>query len=142
MDAFADFEKMIDLPLLKQQPTSTHKIDFQVLVDEDMKWSWDEAKRGKETTAALIAINEILFHDANLVTSCISDLVQLAGQYARLSLAGSYSAQVRSTVSFLERMRRMVRFVDQGKVNETLGHMKKKLELLDKVEDTQKGVSG
>jgi len=143
MDAFAVFEKMVDIPPLKQQPVSTHKNDFQVLVDEDMKKNWDEAKRGKETTAALIAINEILLHDANQVTSCISDLVQLAGQYARLSLAGSYSAQVRSTVSYLERLEGMGHLVDQEKLKKTLGHMKRKLEFLNKVEeDAQKGVPG
>jgi len=70
MDAFADFEKTVGIPVLKQQPASTHKIDFHVLVDKDMKKNWDEAKRGKERTAALITINEFLLHDANQVISC------------------------------------------------------------------------
>jgi len=87
MDAFADFEEMVDIPVLKRQPASTHKTDFHVLVDED---------------AALIAINKILLHDANQVMNCNSDLVQLVEQYARLSLAGNRSAQVRSTFSRLE----------------------------------------
>jgi len=136
MDTFADFEKTVDILALKQQPASTHKIDFQVLVDEDMKKNWDEAKRGKETTAALIAIYEFLLHDTKqVINSTMGYLVQLAGQYARLSLAGSYSAQVRSRVSFLEGLKGMGRLVDQEKVNETLGHMKRKLEVLNKVEE-------
>jgi len=141
MDTFADFEKTVDILALKQQPASTHKIDFQA--DEDMKKNWDEAKRGKETTAALIAINEFLLHDTKQVISChMGDLVQLVGQYARLSLAGSYSAQLRSRVSFLEALKAMAYSIDQEKVNETLGHMKRKLEVLNKVEeDAQKGVS-
>ena len=121
MDAFSDFEKTVDIPILKQQPASTGKIDNQVLVDQDIKKKWDEAKRGKETTAALIAVNEILLHEAN--HSCITgDLVQLVEEYARLSLAGSHPAQVRSTVSFLEDMEGKGYLVDQEKVKETLGH--------------------
>jgi len=140
MDAFSDFEKM---PILKQQPASTGKIDNQVLADQDMKKKWDEAKRGKETNVALIAINGILLHDAN--HSCITgDLVQLVEQYARLSLAGSCSAQVRSTVSFLERLERSDSGqVALGDIKGTLGYMKRKLKLLNKVEeDAQKGSSG
>jgi len=155
MDAFADFEKTVDRPVLKQQPASTHKIDFQVLVDEDMRKKWDEAKRGKETTPALIAINEILLHDAN--TSCtMGGLVQPVEHYARLSLAGSCSAQVRSAVIFLEWMGKDIEGMEgtggiegmeswnmgRVKLRESLGRMKRKLELLIKVEDTQKGVSG
>jgi len=138
MDAFSDFEKTVDIPILKQQPVSTTKFDFQVLVDEDMKKNWDEAKRGKETTAALIAINNLLLHDAKQVISwTMGDLVQLVGQYARSSLAGSYSAQMRSKISFWEHR------VGREKMNGTFGHMKRKLEFLNKVEeDTQKGVSG
>ena len=50
---------------------------------------------------------------------------------------------MRSTVSFLEGMEGTGYLVDQEEVNETLGHMKRKLELLNKVEgDAQKGVSG
>jgi len=114
--------------------------DFEKTVDEDMKKNWDEAKRRKETTAALIAVNDLLLHDAKQVTSWImGDLVQLVGQYARLSLAGSYLAQLRSKISFLEGRER--RLADRTKVK--LGHMKRELELLNKVEeDAQKGVSG
>jgi len=139
VDSFANFEKTVDIPVLKQQPASTTKIDFQVLVDEDLKKNWDEAKRGKETTAALIAINDLLLHDAKQVFNCTTgDLVQLVGQYARLSLAGSNSAQLRSKINVLEG-----RLVGQKQVNRTLGHMKRKLEVLNKIEeDAQKEVSG
>jgi len=144
MDTFANFEKTVDIPVLEQQPASTHKIDFQVLVDEDMKRNWDAAKHRKETTATLIAIYEFLLHDAKQVISCpMGDLVQLVGQYARLSLAGSYSAQLRSRASLLEGLRGMEHLVGQEKMNKTLSHMRRKLEVLNKVEeDAQKGVPG
>jgi homoserine acetyltransferase len=144
MDAFSEFEKMVDISVLKQQPASTRKIDTQVLVDEGMRKKWDKAKRGKDTTAALIAINEMLLHDVNRAIR--GDLVELVEQYARLSLVGSCSAQVRSAISYLELQCRSLEAkgyqVLLERVNERLGHMKRKLELLNKMEDAQKGVSG
>jgi len=107
MDAFAEFEEPVDIPVLKQQPASTHEIAF-------------------------IAINKFLLHHANQVINCNSDLVQLVEQYARLSIAGSRSAQVRGTISHLERFSDGL--VAPRVVQETLPYMKRKLELLDRVE--------
>jgi hypothetical protein len=147
MEAFSGFEKMVDIPVLKQQPASTRKIDNQVLVDGDMKMKWDKAKRGKEMAAALIAINEILLHDVNQAISCIrGDLVQLVEQHTRLSLVGSCSAHVRSVVGFLELQCRSMEAkgyqVLLERYNERLGNMMRKLELFNEIEDAQKGVSG
>jgi hypothetical protein len=146
MDAFSNFEKMVDIPVLKQQPASTRKSDHQVLVDKGMKNKWDEAKAGKETTAALIAINEILLHDVNQAINCSrGNLVQFVEQHTRLSLVGSCSAQVRNVVGYLElqcrNMEAMGHRVQLEKAKERLGHMKRKLELLNKIKDAQK-VSG
>ena len=60
MDAFSGFKKTLDKPVLKQQSTTTRKIDGQVLVDEAMKKKWDEAKDGKENTTTLIAAYEMV----------------------------------------------------------------------------------
>ena len=144
MNAFSDFEKTVDIHVSKQQPTTTHKIENQVLVDEDMKKKWDEAKDGKERTAALIAVNEMALHIGNCA---MGDLVQLVEQYADLSLAGSCSMWGKSAVRFLEAMEKEFNDNDKGKgkletVKESLDHMKKKLELLNDIEDTQKGVPG
>ena len=136
MDKFSQF---IDIPVLKQQRT---KID---LANEDMKKNWGEAKDRKETTATSIAVNEMVLHRLTLVTR---NLVQLVAQYADLSLAGSCSARVRSAVRFLEQKYTTMKAGGVGqdelqKVKESLGHMKRKLEVLEKVEeDAQKGVSG
>ena len=78
----------------------------------------------------------------------MGDLVQLVEQYADLSLAGSCSAPVWSAVRFLER--KYIAMTEQKigqdelqKVKESLGHMKRKLEVFEEVEkDMQKGVSG
>jgi hypothetical protein len=139
MDAFSNSDKTVNIPIRKQQSTTTHKIHNKVLVDEDIKKKWDEAKDGKETTAALIAVNEMVLHDLNQVIACVTNnLVPLAERYARLSLAGSCSAQVRSAVRFLEEqyhhMEVMRGRIAQEKVKESLDHMKWKLELLNKVE--------
>ena len=144
MKAFSIFEKTV---ISKQQPITTRKIeiDNQVLVDEDMKKKWDNARNAKETTAALIAVNEMRLHQLKQVNDCATgDLAQLVGQYVRLSLAGSCSEQVRSAVRCLEAAKRKPIY-DYGLTTfgESLDHMKSKLELLNKVEeDAQKVVSG
>ena len=132
MESFSQF---IGIPVLKQQRT---KID---LADENMKKNWGEAKDRKERTATSIAVNEMVLHRFTPVTR---NLVQLVAQYADLSLAGSCSAQVRSAVRFLEWKYPTMKEGRIGqdelqKVKESLGHMKRKLEVFEKVEeDTQK----
>ena len=149
MNTFSDFEMTVDIPVSKHRSTATRKIDNQVLVDEDMKRKWDEAKDGKERTAALIAVNEMVLHILNQVSNCATgDLVQLVEQYADLSLVGSCSVRMRSTVRFLEAMEKEFNDNDKDKgeletVKESLNHMKRKLDLLNNIEeDIQKGLSG
>ena len=145
MNTFSDFEKIVEIPISKQRSTSTRKIDNQVLIDEDMKKKWEEAKDGKERTVALIAVNEMALHILKHVGDyATGDLVQLMEQYADLSLAGSCTVQAKSTVRFLEdKAERLYRVVNRpDTVMKDLGHMRRKLELLNKIEDLQKGVSG
>ena len=147
MNTFSDFEMTVDIPVSNQQPTATLKVDNQVSIDEDMKKKWDKAKDGKERTAALIAVNEMALHVLKQVGNCAaSDLVQLVEQYADLSLVGSCSAWAESVIKYLEFALNTTMDWDIDRreiVWESLGHMKRKLELLNKIEeDTQKGVSG
>ena len=108
MSTFSNFEKTVNIPVLKQQPTATRKINNQVLVDEDMKKNWDKVKDGKERTAALIAVNEMALHVLKQVGICdMGDLVQLMEQYAYLSL-GNLSVQAKQA----KRAKRTVRFLE------------------------------
>jgi DNA repair ATPase RecN len=144
MNTFSGFEKTVDVNGLKQQPTATHEIDSQVLVDEDMKEKWDEAKDGKETTTTLIAVNEMVLHELNQAIDCaMGNLVQLVERYDRLSLVVSYSAQVRSAIKVLEDMKeRTIWMSTLEKAKESLDYMKRMLELLNEAEDAKKGSAG
>ena len=147
MNTFSDFEKIVDIPISKQRSTSTRKIDNQVLIDEDMKKKWDEAKDGKERTVALIVVNEMALHILKQVDNCATgDLVQLMEQYADLSLVGSCTVRAKSTIKFLEAKEKEPDVRSQNRpdtLQENLSHMRRKLELLNKIEeDLQKGVSG
>ena len=137
MDAFSGFKKTVDKPVLKQQSTTTRKIDGQVLVDEDMKKKWDEAKDGKENTTTLIAAYEMVLHELNPAIECaMGDLVQLVEWYDGLSLAGSCSAEVRGVVRLLEALEKTnIGEYKLEKVKKSLVHMKRRLELLAIVED-------
>jgi hypothetical protein len=139
MNTFPGFEKIVDIPVSKQQPIPTRKTDN--LFDEytKRKWKWDKAKNGKETTAALIVVNEMVLYHLKQVTNCATgDLVQLVEQYARLSLVGSCSARVRTAITLLEGA--VLVSNDKAKAKVTLDHMERKLELLNKIEeDIQKG---
>ena len=89
------------------------------------------AKNGKEnTTAASKKVVSDLERDIN---SAINTLAQLVERYARLSLSGSFAAQVSSTVRLPEQALEGKRVgPDQlQKVNKSLEDMKRKLELLN-----------
>ena len=105
---------------------------------------WNEYKFEKEKTTALIAVNEMILHHSNQVANCATgDLVLLVEQCADLSVASSCSAQAKSAVELMEAMKD---YIDQGKRKRfrgSLHYMKRKLELLDKIEkDIQERVSG
>ena len=106
-----------------------------------MKKKWDEAKDGKERTAALIAVNEMVLHGLKQVSGCATgDLVQLVERYIRLSLVGSCSAQVRSAMEQESmKLARIDGISTPERVTESLDHMKRELKPLKRVEErTQK----
>ena len=137
MDAFCGFEKTADIPVLKQQTTTSRKFDGQVLIDEDIKKKWDKAKDGKDTTTTLIAVNEMVLRELNqIINWAMGDLVRLVERYGCLSVAGSCSAGVRSVVRLLEALEKMDLGKDElEKVKERLGQMKRRLELFNEVEE-------
>jgi len=139
MSTFSSFEKTVDIPVLKQ-PRTTRKFDSQVLFDEDMRKIWDEARDGKETTTTLIAVNEMVLHELNQAIGCaMGDLVRLVERYDRSSLVVSCSVHVRSVIKFLENMKQVAIGKDKLEgVEESLDHMKRKLELLNEVEDAKR----
>ncbi len=143
MDAFSDFEKIVDIPDLKLPPTTIRKIDSQVLMDENMKKEWDEAKDRKERIATLIAVNEMVLHGIKqVINSALGELVQPVEHYARLSLAGSCSAQMRGEIKSLGAMVKRRFTYYEAEYRKRLDQKKRKLELLNEVEDALKGVSG
>lgn len=129
----------------EQQPTTAQESAIQVLLYEDKKRRWNEEKDGKETTTTLIAVNEMILYELNqAINHAMDDLVQLVERYDRLSLVGSCSAQVRSAVRFLEAMGEIDIGQDElANVKKSLEHLKRKLELLNEIEEiAKKGMSG
>ena len=117
---------------------------FEKTVDEDMKKKWDKAKDEEQTITTITAVNEMVLHELNqAIDYAMSDLAQLVERFDCLSLAGSYSAQMRTAVRFLEGMeKRTIGREKRENIKESLGHVKRRLKLLNKVEDAKKGVSG
>ena len=105
---------------------------------------WSEYKDEKEKTTALIAVNEMILHHSNQVANCATgDLALLVEQCADLSVASSCSAQAKSAVEFLEAMKDNINPNRREMLKGSLHYMKRKLELLDKIEkDIQERVSG
>ena len=111
--------------------------DTQVLVDQNMKKQWEAAKDGKDKTAAIVAASEKAVYDIDqVINRAINNLAQLVERYARLSLSGSFAAQVSSAVRLLEQNYLALEGKGVGpdqlqRVNESLDHMRRKLELLN-----------
>ena len=111
--------------------------DTQVLVDQNMEKQWEAAKDGKEKTAAIVAASDKVVHYLDQVINCaINNLAQLVERYARLSLSGSFAAQVSSAVRLLEQNYLAMDGKGVGtdrlqRVKESLDRMKRKLELLN-----------
>jgi len=155
MDSFSNFEKTVDMLVSKRQPMTTRTIDKGVLANQYMKMKWETAKEGKEKTAkpiaviemeqeqtaALIAVIEMVLHDLSQATSRpTNNLASLLEQYAYLSLTGSLSVQMESTVKFLEQKYIVMEGTGVGKnelekVKERLDQMKWELELLDNTKE-------
>jgi hypothetical protein len=111
-------------------------IDTQVLIDQNVKKKWGAAKDGKGKIAVLIAFREKALRNLNqIINGATGDLAEQVERYTRLSLSGSFSAQVGSAVRLLEQHCTALenKGVDPDqlqKVKESLDHMKKKLDLL------------
>jgi len=111
-------------------------MNTQASVDQSMK-KWEEAKDETERTAILVAVRKKVLHDLDqILNGATSDLAQQMERYTVLSLLGSFSEQVRSTVRLLEQNYRGLegKYVGQDRlerVKECLGGMKRKLELLN-----------
>ena len=96
-----------------------------------------EYEGGMEKTAILIADREKVLHDLDQVMNhATNDLARHVERYTRLSLSGSFSAQVGGAVRLLQQ--NYVGLEEKGvgldhlqKVKESLDHMKRKLELLN-----------
>ena len=98
---------------------------------------WEKAKDEMEKTAILVAVRKEVLHDLDHILNCATnELAQQVERYTALSLLGSLSAQVGSAVRFLEQTYNGLKEKGVGeyhleKVNESLGAMKRKLELLN-----------
>ena len=105
----------------------------QATFDQDMK-KWEAAKDGMEKTAILVAVREKTLYE--MIDRATSNLRQLVERYAYLSLSGSFSAQVDSTVRLLEQKYTglVEKSVDQDhlrRVEESLVNMRRKLMISD-----------
>jgi hypothetical protein len=99
------------------------------------------AKDGRGRKRCSIAFREKALRDLNqVINGATGDLAELVERYTRLSLSGSFSAQVGSAVRLLEQHCTALekKGVDQDqlqKVKESLDHMKRKLELLNNAKE-------
>ena len=114
-------------------------IDKQVTVDQNTKKKWDDAKNGRERTAALIQAGEkALKGYKDVIDGATNDLAVLADEYAQLSLSGSFSAQLEKATGLLEQKYKGMEEKEVGKeqlemVKEGLDKMKKKLAIMTNI---------
>jgi hypothetical protein len=156
MDASSDFKKTVDIPVPKQLPIVTFKFSEQTLVGLDPIKTLEEVKDERETTAALIALNEMVLHDLDqAIGRASNDLMQLVEEFDSLSLNGGLLAHMEGTVRFMEESAAQfmeesaVRFtrehgpprgggLAEDSITEGLHHIKKKLKLLSDTMETRK----
>ena len=111
-------------------------VNTQTSVDRDMK-EWEVTKDGMEKRAILVAVREKVLHELDqFINGATNDLEKQVERYAHISLSGSFSAQVGSAVKLLEEnyIALEERGVNQDqlqRVKKSLGHMKRKLQLLN-----------
>lgn len=111
-------------------------MNAQASVDQSMR-EWVAAKDGTEKRTILVAVREKVVHDLDqIIDGATKDLAQQVERYAHLSLSGSFSAQVGSAVRLLEQ--NYIGLEKKGvgqdhlhRVQESLGNMKRKLEILN-----------
>lgn len=111
-------------------------MNAQASVDQSMR-EWVAAKDGTEKRTILVAVREKVVHDLDqIIDGATKDLAQQVERYAHLSLSGSFSAQVGSAVRLLEQNyigleKKGVSQDHLHRVQESLGNMKRKLEILN-----------
>lgn len=77
--------------------------DVHVKIDEGMKKRWNEAKEDKERKeAALEALRATSVNLTSALETGLTTLSELAAEYARLSLSGSFTAQVEKAIALYE----------------------------------------
>ena len=75
----------------------------QEAVDDDMKKKWEAAKDEKEKTEALIATSKCILGSLGYaMDEGMDELVQLAEEYASLSLSGCFSGLLEKAIRLLE----------------------------------------
>ena len=103
---------------------------------------WEAAKDGTERTAILNTVREKVLRELNqIIDVAANDLAQLVERYSRLSLSGSFVAQVNSAVRLLKQhyIALEKKGVDQDqlqRVKVSLDQMKRKLEFLNNAKAT------
>ena len=115
-------------------------------VDDDRRKQWEAAKDEKERTDALLATSRSALDDLHRsIDEAMDELARLAEAYARLSLAGSFSAPLEKAIWLLEQ--RCKGMEEKGvslellaKIRGSLEHMKGKLDLLRKAKEKAQGV--
>ncbi|KAF8320497.1 hypothetical protein DL93DRAFT_2224834 [Clavulina sp. PMI_390] len=127
MNNYANYEFTVD--------TVTGK---QVMVHEEMKKRWQDAKDGKERDeATLKRMNSTREQLEQSIEQQTGDLAELADSWENLSLSGSLSAQMEKAIKLVERQ---LKCMQEGgvskemlnKVDASLQEMKKKLDVLRK----------
>ena len=107
----------------------------QAPVDQDMK-EWDSTKDRTGKEAILVKVREKVLHSLDQITNdATNDLARQVERYARLSLTGSFSAQVDSAVKLLEQSYTglLAKGIGQDhlqRVDESLANMRRKLKIL------------
>lgn len=122
-------------------------MDTQESVDRNMK-KWSEAKDETQKAAILDTVREEVLHDLDqILNGATNNLAQQVERYSVLSLLGSLLVQVANAVRFLEQMYRGLEEKGEsqdhlGRVEKSLGGMKRKLELLNVLERDRKESGG
>ena len=135
MGAFADFNKTVATPGLTQRSRTARS-------EKRRKTAKDE----KETTAALIAVNEMVLHELEqLRDHATNDLMQLMEQFVGLSLTESFSVQVAVQVlkqEYLAVERKVIDEDELERIKKYFARVKRKLELLNNAKVNGQGGVG
>jgi hypothetical protein len=115
--------------------------EAQVSVDNNMKRRWEAAKNEKQKTEALFATSKRALGDlSRIINEALNELAQLAAEYARLSLSGSFSAPLEKAIWLLEQQCKGMEEKGVGpeqleRVRGSMEDMKERLDLLRKAQE-------